>query len=149
MEIKGFNKEHTAKKAEINNKPIHTSEKSNPFVDKLHQVEKKLWRGRLDQLLNKIHTQGSVLAKNRSLKELKKYKTLVKSFMEEAIDSSLQLNKNSSWSQRGRHQLLIIVEKVDQRVEELTELMIAEEKDTLAILDKLDEIKGLLVDLYT
>lgn len=149
MEIKWSGKGNMTKPLDSHAKQVKVPDKTLSFVDKLQQVGEKVWRDKLDVLLEKIQAQGKILAKNRSLKELKKYKALVKSFMQEAIDSSLELRQNSGWNQWGKHRLLTIVEKVDERVDELTRLMLEGEEKTMAILDKLDEIRGLLLDLYT
>jgi uncharacterized protein YaaR (DUF327 family) len=149
MEIKGSGKGNIAKPIGLGVKQTKSDGKAVTFIDKLYQVEEKLWRDKLDTLLEKIQSQGIILAKTRDLKGLKKYKSLVKSFMKEAINSSLKLKQNTSWNQWGKHRMLTIVEKVDENIEELARLMMEGEEKTLAILDKLDEIKGLLVDLYT
>ena len=149
MQIKGFSKGNMNPAGELHPKQVKSENSAAPFMEKLQQVEKKQWQGKLDQLLDKIQSQGKVLAKTRNLKELKKYKSLVKNFMEEAVDSSLELKQNSCWNQRGKHRVLVLVETVDKRVEELTELLLTAESKTLDILDKLDEIRGLLIDMYT
>ena len=41
-----------------------------------------------------------------------------------------------------------MVRVVDQKLEELTRLLLARERDNLAIAARLDEIRGLLLDLY-
>jgi uncharacterized protein YaaR (DUF327 family) len=148
MEIKGSGKGNIAKPIELAAKQAKNDGKTVAFAEKLYRTEAKLWRDKLDTLLEKIQSQGKILAKTRDLKELKKYKSLVKSFMKEAVKCSLKLKQNTSWNQWGKHRLLTIAEKVDKNIEELAQLMLEGEEKTLAILDKLDEIRGLLVDMY-
>ncbi len=42
-----------------------------------------------------------------------------------------------------------MIKRVDAALDELAEELIKEEKDAIAILDKVDEIRGLLLDIMT
>ena len=42
-----------------------------------------------------------------------------------------------------------MIKRVDAALDELAEELIREEKDAIAILDKVDEIRGLLLDIMT
>ena len=50
---------------------------------------------------------------------------------------------------RGRHRVYGLVKLVDKNLDDLAGELVKEEKDHLAILGKVDEIRGLLLDIST
>ena len=50
---------------------------------------------------------------------------------------------------RGRHRVYGIIRLVDENLDELAGELVKDEKDHLAILDKIGEIQGLLLDIFT
>ena len=50
---------------------------------------------------------------------------------------------------RGRHRVYGMVRRVDALLDELAQELVKEEKDHLAILNRVDEIRGLLLDIFT
>ena len=95
-----------------------------------------------------IKEQGERLAKRLNLQELLRYKKLVAQFLNKVVNEMFQLKKNSSWDYRGRHNIYALVKKVNDRLEELTEEIINSQKDQLFVLSCVDDIRGLLLDLF-
>lgn len=50
---------------------------------------------------------------------------------------------------RGRHRVYGIIRQVDKNLDDLAQELMKEEKDHLAILGKIDDIRGLLIDIST
>ena len=50
---------------------------------------------------------------------------------------------------RGRHRVYGIIRKVDELLDELAQELVKDEQDNIAILNKIDEIRGLLLDVFT
>ena len=48
---------------------------------------------------------------------------------------------------RGRHRVYGIVRLVDKNLDELAQELVKDEKDNLAVLNKVGEIRGLLLDI--
>ena len=86
---------------------------------------------------------------NPTYAELKSYRELVKNFMSESINRAYLLESSVGWDYRGRQKMYTVVKKVDSKLAELAEdVRIGQEKQ-LSIMEKLDVIKGMLVDMYT
>lgn len=118
--------------------------------DRLMQSQAlKIKQNGLEQLVKEIGKQGNKLARFRTFKELAKFKRMIKGFLEESVYKGFGLKRSSSFSFDGRHSQLAIVEEVDAKLVELTELVMDQEKKTVDLLDLIGEIKGLLVNLYT
>ncbi|SET20456.1 YaaR family protein [Anaerobranca gottschalkii] len=100
----------------------------------------------LDQLLVDIDKQGKVLAKNMTLKDLKKYRSLISSFIKKATEEMYNL-KILNGDYFNPHKQYLVIEKIDEQLEEITQNLLEEEKDNLFILDKINYIKGLLINI--
>ncbi|OLS35965.1 hypothetical protein BTR22_13320 [Alkalihalophilus pseudofirmus] len=103
---------------------------------------------KLSQLMQKIDDQGKVLVESRTVEELRKYKQLVKEFMEDAVQFGLSLEERRGFNRRGRTKIYKIVQEVDRKLLDLTDAVLEKEKKGLQILDMVGEIKGLLVNIY-
>ncbi|MBU8907781.1 YaaR family protein [Desertibacillus haloalkaliphilus] len=103
---------------------------------------------KLNQLMQKIDDQGKTLSESRTVEDLRKYKQLVKEFMEDAVQLGLSLEERRGFNRRGRTKVYKIVQEVDRKLLDLTDAVLAKQKKGLEILDMVGEIKGLLVNIY-
>ncbi|MFV8828021.1 YaaR family protein [Alkalihalobacterium sp. APHAB7] len=103
---------------------------------------------RINQLMQKIDDQGKVLAETRTVDELRKYKALIKEFMEDAVSLGLRLEEKRGFNRRGRTKVYKIVQEVDRKLLDLTNAVLDKQKRGLDILDMVGEIKGLIVNIY-
>ena len=69
--------------------------------------------------------------------------------MNEVVSRSHEFSRENFLDRRGRHRVYGIVKLVDKNLDELAEELIKDEKDNLAILGKIDDIRGLLLDIST
>lgn len=102
----------------------------------------------LQALLDDVDTRGRELVENRTVESLFAYKELVKSFIEEAVDYGLKLAEKRGYGRAGRNKILRSVENIDEKLLQLTDLVLQKETKHINILGKVGEIKGLLVNLY-
>ena len=103
---------------------------------------------RLNNLMMKIDDQGKTLSESRTVEELRKYKQLVKEFMDDAVKLGLSLEERKGFNRRGRTKVYKIVREVDQKLLNLTDAVLKQEKKGLDILNMVGEIKGLLINVY-
>ena len=106
-------------------------------------------QARLNTLMEEITMQGDKLAKKRDIRDMKKYRGLIKDFMNEIVNRSHQFSRENFLDRRGRHRVYGIIRMVDQTLDELAQELVKDEKDNLAILAKIGEIRGLLLDIFT
>jgi uncharacterized protein YaaR (DUF327 family) len=109
----------------------------------------KLQHGQLTRLISEIEQQGTRVSRSRTFKDLSRFKSLVKRFMQEAVEYGLDLNQSSGWSLEGYSRTLSTVELIDEKLIELTESVLDKHKSSIDILEKIGEIKGLLINIYT
>ena len=106
-------------------------------------------RQRLEELLGKIEQQGKKLGQTPTFSELKAYRELVKNFMTEAVGRMYDVDSGTGWDRRGRQKAFTLVRRIDAALEALTEDVRQGQERQLAILEKMDSIRGMLVDLYS
>jgi len=123
-------------------------EANNRFGDVLLKQDSKMQSEQLTRLLGDISTAGDRVAKSRSLRELARFKRLVKRFMEETVQYGIETKNAHTWNRFGEGLRLKIVETIDENLVQLAEDLLNEEKETIDLLDKIGEIKGLLINLY-
>lgn len=119
------------------------------FGDQMHRIQSDLIHEKLERLFNDIDEQGKILRESLNLKDLKKYKGLIQKFLDYAVNKMYRLKEQTGWDRKGRHKIYTLVETVNKGLEELTTMLMAEQKDQIAILAKVDEIRGLLIDVYS
>jgi len=104
---------------------------------------------RFATLAKDIENQGKVLSESRTVEDLKKYKKLVKTFLEEAVNNGLQLEDQRGFNRRGRTKIYKIVKEVDSKLIDLTNEVLNKEQKGLNILNLVGEVQGLLINIYT
>lgn len=104
---------------------------------------------KISSLVNEISEQGKKIAKKTDIRDMKKYRELIKSFLNEVVFRSHQFSRENFLDRRGRHRVYGIVKLIDENLDELAEELLKEEKDNIAILNKIDEIRGLIMDILT
>lgn len=102
---------------------------------------------KLNLLIHDINEHGDKIAKHMDIKDMKKYRDLIKDFMNEVVTHSHKFSRENFLDKRGRHRVYGIVKLVDKNVDELAKELLKDEKRHLNILERIDEIKGLLLDL--
>jgi hypothetical protein len=103
---------------------------------------------RLNLLMEEIVMQGDKIVKRTDIRDMRKYRTLIKEFMNEIVNRSHKFTRENFLDRRGRHRVYGIIRLVDEKLDELAQELVKEEKDSISILAKVDEIRGLLLDIF-
>lgn len=136
--------------SQVEMKQLHqTAEPKTNFEKIVHMKAHKVKREELQKLLTNIEKQGERLARFRSFQDLAKFKRMIKDFLQETVYNGLKLNESHHFNPDGYSQKLSIVKEIDEKLVELTEDLMDQEKKTIDLLSVIGEIKGLLVNLYT
>ena len=101
----------------------------------LSNIEESELQAALSGMMEEITQQGYRLGKRRDIRDMKQYRKLI--------------SRENFLDKHGRHRVYGIVKQVNQALDELAEELMNEEQDHLAILSKIDEIRGLLLDIFT
>lgn len=101
----------------------------------------------LKQMAKDIEKQGERLAEHVDISELKVYKKLVSEFLNEAVRSSTRFQKESFLDRRGRHRVYAIIKSINENLDKLTQEVLQAERNHLTILGRIEDIRGLILDL--
>ncbi len=104
---------------------------------------------RLSVMMQEITMQGEKLGKHMDVRDMKHYRRLIQEFMNEIVNRSHKFSRENFLDRRGRHRVYGMIKRVNVVLDELAGELKKKEKDTLAILSKVDEIRGLLLDIIT
>jgi Uncharacterized protein conserved in bacteria len=112
-------------------------------------IEEAGLQERLTSMMEEITMQGDKLSKHRDIRDMKRYRSLIKDFMNEIVSRSHEFSRENFLDRRGRHRVYGIIRLVDENLDELAKELMKDEQDNLAILGKIGEIRGLLLDILT
>lgn len=104
---------------------------------------------KLTNLMNDIATQGKLLSEHMDIRDMKRYRGLVKDFLNEVVNRSHKFSRENFLDRRGRHRVYGMIKLVDEKMDELATALVQDERDHLDILNRVDEIRGLLLDIIT
>lgn len=110
-------------------------------------IEQKDLKERISTLMTNITEQGEKIAKHMDVADMKKYRSLIKEFVNEVVTHSHEFSRENFLDRRGRHRVYGIVRKVDENLDQLAQELVKDEKDNIAVLNKVGEIRGLLLDI--
>ncbi len=128
--------------------PVETGDGSFKFT-LTSAVEEAGLQEKLNMMLNDITTQGNLIAQHMDIRDMKKYRGLIKDFMNEVVNRSHKFSRENFLDRKGRHRVYGIIRLVDATLDELASELVKDEKDHISILNKIGEIRGLLLDIFT
>ena len=112
-------------------------------------IEEAELANRLNLMMEEIVMQGDKIVKRMDVKDMKKYRTLIKEFMNEIVNHSHKFSRENFLDRRGRHRVYGIIRLVDKKLDELAQELMKDERDSISILAKVGEIRGLIMDIFT
>ena len=115
----------------------------------IKNIEDNSLAERLSAMMNSITMEGKKLKKHMDRRDMKHYRGLIKEFLNEVLSRSHEFSRENYLDRRGRHRVYGIIRIIDKELDELAEELVKDEKDAISILGKIDEIQGLLLDIFT
>lgn len=104
---------------------------------------------RLNLMLQDIVQQGQKIGKRNDIKDMQRYRLLIKDFLNEVVTRSHVFSRENFLDRKGRHRVYGIIRQVDDELDELARELVKDEKDNIGILAKIGQIEGLLLDIFT
>jgi uncharacterized protein YaaR (DUF327 family) len=100
----------------------------------------------LTELMDAVHSAGSDLKDRPFHDEILRYKKAVRDFIHYVVDNAFAVEKTPT-RRRGKTKIHVQVQVIDKKLEELAAAILSGQATQLERVSKIDEIKGLLVDL--
>ncbi|MFC5701308.1 YaaR family protein [Cohnella faecalis] len=116
------------------------------FGDFMHQNDEQRSNEELQRKLEDIRMQGDRLARSMTVRELKLYRNMVKSFLEDTVRRGVGLKETRGWDRRGRGKRYKLLEEVDEMLVAMGEELLQTEEGRIDLLNKVGEIRGILIN---
>lgn len=115
------------------------------FSDSFNQTNKSKTKEELELYIKEIKTTGDRLSVTQNYTDVVKYKQVIKGYLKSIVDYVYTLDKkNSFWDTN----YFTTVNTVNEKLEEITKELIYEQQNNINIASKIEEINGLLIDIY-
>lgn len=116
----------------------------NQVLDQTRRLQSQ----ELQEFLNRLEKKGQQLAESFSLRDLADFKDMVKSFLRSTFGQSRRFAEEAFWDFQGRPKVLSRVKEIDEALENLGKTVLDNQEKPLEILNQIDEIRGLIIDLF-
>lgn len=137
-------------RSKVERKPLPKNKTSkHSFEEIVRTKAAHMKQNNIDKLLQDITEQGEKVARFRSFKDLARFKRLIQQFLEETVFTGLSVKETRNFNPTNFSHRLVTVEQIDEKLVQLTDDLLDQEKKTVDLLAIIGEIEGLLVNLYT
>jgi uncharacterized protein YaaR (DUF327 family) len=133
-----------AKKARFLSMLDETKAEESPETESVTQVSHD---HSIKDLLDDVHSSGERLKNRPFPEEIKQYKRAVRNFLHYIVENGYIIEEQTSGVNPLRRKKFTLVQVIDKKLDQLAAGILAGQCDQLEILAKVDEIKGILVDL--
>ena len=104
---------------------------------------------KINNMLKDINLQGKLIARHMDIREMKRYRGLIRDCLKEIVNRSHKFSRENFLDHRGRHRVYGIIRLIDENLDELAQELVEDEKNQIDILSRIGEIEGLLLDILT
>lgn len=115
------------------------------FSQSFDSMNKSKTKQELDDYMKEIKKSGERLIRTQNYSDISMYKKAIKGYLKSVVDYAYSINKNTSFWE-GNY--FTTVKTVNEKLEQMTRELIYEQKENLDIASKIEEINGLLLDVY-
>lgn len=115
------------------------------FSQNFNQARDRKSQEQLKKMIDDIKKKGNRLVITKTYIDVVNYKKMIKEYLESILKYMYDTKKDISFWQT---QYFITVDTIDLKLEELTAGFLNNEKENINIASTIDEIQGLIVDIY-
>ncbi|MGL5754998.1 MAG: YaaR family protein [Paraclostridium sp.] len=115
------------------------------FNDSFSQINKVKTKEEVDTYIKQIKEIGKQLVSTKGYSDVIRYKQAIQKYLKSVVDYTYEIDKKDSfWS----NNYFKTVNVVNEKLESLSRDFFNDEKENIDIASKIDDINGLLIDLY-
>ncbi|RDY24496.1 DUF327 family protein [Romboutsia maritimum] len=115
------------------------------FSDSFNQANRSKTKEELDLYIKEIKNVGERLTVTQNYTDVITYKKLIKDYLKSVVDYTYDLNKNTSFWETDH---FTTVNTINEKLEDLTKALIYDQKENIDVASTIDNIQGLLIDIY-
>jgi len=133
----------TIQRGEMASRPAQ----SQNFGDLMQQQDEQRTHEELQRKLEDIRMQGERLSRSMTVRELLLYRQMVKAFLEDTVRRGIALKETKGWDRRGRGKRYKLLEEADAMLVSMGEELLQSEEGRIDLLQKVGEIRGMLINI--
>ena len=105
--------------------------------------------GDFESLLDEVHETGDALSGATNMANILSYRKAVQKFLRHTMRRILAVEQKMSGSNILKQKQFTLIKTINRKLESLVADLLEGQKERLAILERVDEINGLIVDLVS
>lgn len=102
----------------------------------------------IESLKEQIFAQGEVIKKKADISGFLKYRKLISELVGEAASNAYASSRSDTFDVRGKHKIFVMIKTVNGKLDEMAQEVLKQQEDNIKLLQMVDDIRGLLVDLF-
>ncbi len=118
------------------------------FRSRLNSESKSAYLRHVEELIGDIEKQGKKLGERADMAEMQKYRGMITQLLNETVSNGFAFQKEGTIGTNGRNRMFAMIKTVNEKLDGMTKKVLENEKDNINLLDDIDDIRGLLVDMY-
>jgi len=122
-----------------------TASSKKEFSQNFNFARQQKSEEQLRDMMDDIKKKGNRLSITKCFSDVRAYKNLIKEYLDSVLKHMYEVKKDISFWQT---QYFITVDTVDLKLEELTQMLLYQEKQNIDVANTIEEIAGLIVDIY-
>ncbi len=123
--------------------------KQSQFLDNILEIQRvEEVKLELDELIGEIDIAGKEFENKQTMETLNRYKSLIKSFLDKVVKDIYRIKEKYGKKHWMKQKVYVVIEKINDKLEKLTNTILNKESEHINLLATLDDIRGMLVDLY-
>jgi len=138
QEVKGKKSKRTSRTGEVEKKE---------FFDIMRDISVEQFEKLLEEAVEEVIESGNELVRSPTPSNLKRYKNAIKEFLK-LVEKKLYKLSGSFDMTSGKAKLHVVVEEVNEKLMDLTEKIMKNEWQTINLAARIEEINGLILNLY-
>ena len=127
-----------------NNKNVN-KEKIENFSREMSESFSEGMKKDLKKLVDSIKQKGNKIVLTKDHEDVVEYKNLIRDYLKRVLNDMYELDKCTDTFESRYY---LTVETVDKKLQELTDKILGSEKENISVLNLVDEIQGLLINVY-
>jgi uncharacterized protein YaaR (DUF327 family) len=121
----------------------------SPIINqRVERVMDENLRRKINDLIVDIDQKGKKLLTAKKGQEFDEYKSAIKAFLQTVLDRSIKMEGHPSQRKDGKFVVHFMLKKVDEALDDIARILLVGQQDSIKLLARLDEIRGLLLDFY-
>ncbi|MGL5353768.1 MAG: YaaR family protein [Clostridium sp.] len=133
----------TRKDTITNERKVVTEKKD--FSQSFNKERDRKSEEQLKKMIEDINKRGNRLVVTKTYGDVIAYKKMIKEYLQSILKFMYDTKKDVSFWQT---QYFVTIDTIDEKLQELTESLLSEERENLNVAATIDEIQGLIVDIY-